>query len=62
MRTDLLDIMDNGPGVLLYKKSKILCIILINLALKPSDGRAKYIVKDPDPYSIYPSGSATLKD
>ena len=58
MRTDLLDIINNGPGGLIYKKSKILCIIPINCALQPIDGRAKYSVADPDPE--YGSGSGRV--
>ncbi len=50
MRTDLLDIIDNGPGGLILKR-KILRTIPINCALQPIDSTAKYSVKDPDPYS-----------
>ena len=52
MRTDLLDIIDKRPRWSSTKK-EILCIIPINRALQPIDGRTKYSVANPDPYSEY---------
>ena len=61
MRTDLLDIIDNGPGGLFFKMN-ILCIIQINCAFPTIDSRAKYGVEDPDadPYSEYGYGSGRI--